>query len=44
LFGRTRCNRMVFFPGNDRHQGQFLDVRITHARDYTLYGDPAILG
>ncbi len=43
LFGRTRCNRIVFFPGNDRHRGQLLDVRVTRAKDYTLYGDPAIL-
>ncbi|MBI5396541.1 MAG: tRNA (N6-isopentenyl adenosine(37)-C2)-methylthiotransferase MiaB, partial [Verrucomicrobia bacterium] len=28
LFGRTRCNRIVFFPGNDRHRGRLLDVSV----------------
>jgi len=45
LFGRTRCNRIVFFPGNapECFRGQLLDVLISRAKDYTLYGDPAIL-
>ena len=43
LEGRTRCNRIVVFEGSDRHRGQLLDVNITRAGSFTLYGDPAIL-
>jgi tRNA-2-methylthio-N6-dimethylallyladenosine synthase len=43
LSGRTRCNRIVVFEGADRHRGQLLDVRITRAGSFTLYGDPAII-
>jgi tRNA-2-methylthio-N6-dimethylallyladenosine synthase len=43
LFGRTRSNKIVVFPGSERHHGQLLDVRITDATTTTLYGDPAIL-
>jgi tRNA-2-methylthio-N6-dimethylallyladenosine synthase len=42
MFGRTRTNKVVVFPGSERHQGQLLDVRITDATTTTLYGDPAI--
>ncbi|MSR67191.1 MAG: tRNA (N6-isopentenyl adenosine(37)-C2)-methylthiotransferase MiaB [Pedosphaera sp.] len=42
MFGRTRTNKVVVFPGSERHQGQLLDVRITRASITTLYGDPAI--
>ncbi|MGO9586999.1 MAG: MiaB/RimO family radical SAM methylthiotransferase [Limisphaerales bacterium] len=43
LTGRTRCNKIVVFDGSARHRGQFLDVKITRAGSFTLYGDPAIL-
>jgi tRNA-2-methylthio-N6-dimethylallyladenosine synthase len=41
--GRTRCNKIVVFDGGERHRGQILDVKITRAGSFTLYGDPAIL-
>ncbi len=44
LAGRTRTNRLVVFPGDGRHVGQLLRVRITETTGFTLYGDPAILG
>lgn len=43
LMGRTRSNKIVVFEGADRHRGQLLDVQITRAGSFTLYGDPAIL-
>jgi tRNA-2-methylthio-N6-dimethylallyladenosine synthase len=43
LTGRTRCNKIVVFEGSERHRGQLLDVKITRAGSFTLYGDPAIL-
>jgi tRNA-2-methylthio-N6-dimethylallyladenosine synthase len=43
MMGRTRCNKIVVFDGSDRHRGQLLDLDITHAGSFTLYGDPAIL-
>jgi tRNA-2-methylthio-N6-dimethylallyladenosine synthase len=42
--GRTRSNKIVVFPGDERHQGQLLDLRIERAGSFTLYGDPAIVG
>ncbi len=44
MMGRTRCNKIVIFEGSPRHQAQLLDVKITRASLFTLYGDPAILG
>src|SRR6185437_15267382 len=41
--GRTRANRIVVFEGNERHRGRLLDVKITRAGSFTLYGDPAIV-
>jgi len=41
--GRTRTNRIVVFEGSERHRGELLDVRITRAGSFTLYGDPAII-
>ena len=41
--GRTRANKIVVFEGSDRHHGQLLDLRITRAGSFTLYGDPAIV-
>lgn len=41
LEGRTRCNKIVVFDGSDRHRSKLLDVKITRAGKFTLYGDPA---
>jgi len=43
MTGRTRCNKIVLFDGGDRHRGQLMDVKITRAGSFTLYGDPAIV-
>jgi tRNA-2-methylthio-N6-dimethylallyladenosine synthase len=43
LTGRTRCNKIVVFEGADRHLGQVMDVNITRAGSFTLYGDPVVL-
>ena len=43
LTGRTRCNKIVVFEGSVRHHRQLMDVKITRAGTFTLYGDPAIL-
>jgi len=43
LTGRTRCNKIVVFDGSERHRAQLLDVNITRAGSFTLYGDPDIL-
>ena len=43
LSGRTRCNKIVVIEGNQRHAGQLMDVKITRAGSFTLYGDPAIV-
>jgi tRNA-2-methylthio-N6-dimethylallyladenosine synthase len=43
MTGRTRCNKIVVFEGSDRHRGELLDVKITRAGSFTLYGDPAIV-
>ena len=43
FMGRSRCNRIVVFEGSERHRGQVMDLRITRAGAFTLYGDPAIL-
>ncbi|MBI5388115.1 MAG: tRNA (N6-isopentenyl adenosine(37)-C2)-methylthiotransferase MiaB [Verrucomicrobia bacterium] len=44
LMGRTRSNKIVVFDGAERHRGELLDVRITRAGSFTLYGDPVVLG
>ncbi|GAB4245577.1 MAG: tRNA (N6-isopentenyl adenosine(37)-C2)-methylthiotransferase MiaB [Candidatus Methylacidiphilales bacterium] len=44
LAGRTRTNRLVVFPGDQRHLGQLMRVRITETTGFTLYADPAIVG
>ena len=44
MMGRTRCNKIVVFEGTDRHRGQRMEISITRAGSFTLYGDPAILG
>src|SRR5215469_3344414 len=43
MTGRTRCNRIVVFDGGERHRGQIMDVKITRAGSFTLYGDPAVI-
>ncbi len=44
MMGRTRSNKIVVFDGSERHRGQVMEVNITRAGSFTLYGDPAILG
>jgi tRNA-2-methylthio-N6-dimethylallyladenosine synthase len=44
MIGRTRCNKIVVFDGNDRHRGELMDVQVTRAGSFTLYGDPAVVG
>jgi tRNA-2-methylthio-N6-dimethylallyladenosine synthase len=41
--GRTRCNRIVHFPGA-AGRGAFLDVRITRANAHSLIGEPLARG
>ncbi|MEO7297636.1 MAG: MiaB/RimO family radical SAM methylthiotransferase [Verrucomicrobiota bacterium] len=43
MAGRTRCNKIVLFDGNDRHRGQLMDLKIQRTGSFTLYGDPAIV-
>ncbi len=43
MTGRTRCNKIVLFDGDDRHRGQIMELDITRTGSFTLYGDPAIL-
>ena len=43
MMGRTRSNKIVVFDGSERHRGQVMDVRMTRAGSFTLYGDPAIV-
>ena len=43
MMGRTRSNKIVVFDGSERHRGQLMDVQITRAGAFTLYGDPAIV-
>jgi len=42
LMGRTECNRVVNFPGQERLIGQMVDVKITEAMAYTLRGEVVI--
>lgn len=43
FMGRTRCNKIVVFEGAERQRGQVMDVRITRAGSFTLYGEPDVL-
>jgi tRNA-2-methylthio-N6-dimethylallyladenosine synthase len=43
LMGRTRSNKIVLIDGSERHRGQLMDVKVTRAGSFTLYGDPAII-
>ena len=42
--GRTRSNKIVVFEGSERHRGQLMRLRVERAGNFTLYGDPAIVG
>jgi len=43
MTGRTRCNKIVVFDFAEReHRGRLMDVKITRASSFTLYGDPVI--
>lgn len=42
LSGRTRTNKIVVFDGADRHRMQLMDIKITDATSFTLYGDPVL--
>lgn len=43
MTGRTRCNKIVVFDGDERHRGELMELKITRAGSFTLYGDPAIV-
>jgi tRNA-2-methylthio-N6-dimethylallyladenosine synthase len=43
MMGRTRCNKIVVFEGAERHRGQVMDVKVTRAGAFTLYGEPDVL-
>jgi tRNA-2-methylthio-N6-dimethylallyladenosine synthase len=43
MMGRSRTNKIVVFDGAERHRGQVMNVRVTRAGSFTLYGDPAIV-
>jgi len=40
--GRTRQNRIVVFPGNQRHRGQLMRVKIERRLGFSLLGAPDI--
>jgi tRNA-2-methylthio-N6-dimethylallyladenosine synthase len=40
--GRTGCNRIVVFEGGEGQRGRLLEVRITGAGSFTLYGQPVL--
>ena len=44
MMGRTRCGKIVVFAGSDRHRGQLMDLQVIRAGNFTLYGDPAVVG
>ena len=39
LSGRTRCNKIVVFEGEDRHRRQLLDLKIARVGSFTLYAE-----
>ena len=43
LQGRTPCNKIVVFEGNERLIGETLDLKIEHIGSFTLYGNPATI-
>ena len=36
--GRTEGNKLVFFEGTEANRGQFLNIEITRAETFALYG------
>jgi tRNA-2-methylthio-N6-dimethylallyladenosine synthase len=40
LTGRTRANKIVVFEGEDELAGQLVNVQISHANGFSLYGTP----
>jgi tRNA-2-methylthio-N6-dimethylallyladenosine synthase len=42
LMGRTRCNKIVLMEGGGRHLGRLIDMNITRAGAFTLYGEPVL--
>jgi tRNA-2-methylthio-N6-dimethylallyladenosine synthase len=44
LTGRTRNNKIVVFDGSDHHRGQLVEMMVTRAGSFTLYGDPPLEG
>ena len=44
MMGRTRSNKITLFDGSERHRAELMDVKITRAGVFTLYGDPAVVG
>jgi tRNA-2-methylthio-N6-dimethylallyladenosine synthase len=43
MMGRTRQNRIVVFPGGERHHGQLMKVKIERSLGFSLLGAPDIL-
>ena len=43
MSGRTRCNKIVVFEGDERHRGELMDVEIERVGSFTLYANPAVL-
>jgi tRNA-2-methylthio-N6-dimethylallyladenosine synthase len=39
MMGRTRCNRIVVFEGSEEDRGKILELPITRAGSFTLYGE-----
>ena len=39
MTGRTHCDRIVVFEGNQRQAGQILPVAIYDAHSHTLFGE-----
>lgn len=42
--GRTRCNKIVIFAGCPGDVGQMMELQITRAAAFTLYGEPLLTG
>ena len=42
LMGRTGSNKIVVFEGGENLAGEILDVHITQANGFSLYGTPAL--
>jgi tRNA-2-methylthio-N6-dimethylallyladenosine synthase len=40
LMGRTRCNRITIYSGPECDVGNLVELRITRAGSFTLYGEP----